>query len=261
MIASDFFSYQKRAFLTLAKKESIRVLRIWKMTLAPPMLTTYLFCVIFGNILGERIGTIRDMDYLLFIIPGLLMNVTVSESFVNTSSSLMIDKWNRVTDTLLTSPLHEFTLLLSLIAGSISRVCLVLLGLIPMTAYLSGHGPSDLPLFIVTTLITTVIFSLFGVLSGMYATKFDELSTIPTFILTPLSFFSGVFYDVNRLPDFWRTISQFNPMVSLVKLFRASYVSNPNIDISHLLLGVGFCAVLIFAVTAGVIKRGWGLKL
>ncbi|MEC8461142.1 MAG: ABC transporter permease [Pseudomonadota bacterium] len=258
---NSYLPTQLIALETLARKEISRVLRIWKMTLAPPVLTTYLFYVVFGVVLGSRIGTLKGMAYMNFIIPGLFMNVVVLESFQNASSSLMIDKWNRVTDILISSPAKPMVLILSYIIGGLSRVLLASVGLLILFFVVSDITIKHPFILVIAVCMTSLFFSLFGLLSALYAKAFDQLSTMPTFILTPLSFFSGVFYDIKMLPQPWFVLSQFNPLVYLLRLYRFAFL---DIQYANLAFHNGLLAfaLIVFAfVIARLFRINWGLRL
>ena len=261
MMHADLIRIQWQGFCTLATKEITRILRIWKMTIAPPLLTTYLFCLVFGTVLGKRIGLIYGVDYLSFIIPGLLMNVVVLESFNNTASTLMIHKFHHVTDTLITSPMHELVLILAYIVGSLVRVILVSFFLIWMTLSISSLRIVEPLLLFYALCVTCCLFSLFGMISGLYANRFDELSTIPTFVLTPLSFFSGVFYDVSRLPEPWLSVSAYNPLVYLLQFFRRAFIEGYHPPIAYNASVMGLLTLAMLLLVLMLFKRGYGLKL
>lgn len=260
-MTSSYIHYQLNGFYTLAHKETTRILRIWKMTIAPPLLTTYLFCLVFGTVLGSRLGLFAGVDYLSFILPGLLMNVVVLESFNNCASTLMIDKFHKVTDTLVTSPMHESVLILAYLTGSLVRVAVVSTCLIILLYAISDLHIVRPLLLLYSLLVSICLFSFLGLLSGLYANRFDELSTIPTFIITPLTFFSGVFYDVNRLPYPWLTISQYNPLFYLIKLFRRSFISSYQVDITTYAIGMGVASLALFGILVLLFRRGWGIKV
>ena len=254
------FRQQCTACMTIAKRESLRIVRIWKMTVMPPIITIYLFSVVFGQILGNKIGTILGVSYMQFIVPGLIMNLVINESFSNNSSTIVIDKYNKSIESLIASPVHELTILIGYFIGAIVRV--IMAGTLSslLVFWLAGITVYHWPLFIYTVLITCALFNLLGFINGLYATRFDEIPTIPTFILTPLSFFGGIFYDITRLPEPWQSISWYNPIVYIVDTFRYSLIGVSRHTISESLIVVSLITLVLFLLAYYLLRIGYGLK-
>ena len=257
---SSFLKIQLTACYTIAFKESVRILRIWKMTVMPPIVTVYLFCIVFGQIIGNKIGGISGVSYMQFIVPGLIMNIVINESFNNNASTIMIDKYNRSIESLITAPVSEMTILLGYFIGCIVRV--ILAGSVSsiLVFWLADIVVQHWFIFVYTILVTSALFSFLGFINGLYATRFDEIPTIPTFILTPLSFFGGIFYDISNLPEPWRSISWYNPIVYIVDTFRYSIVGISVHNITESLLVVTAITVLLFLLSLMLLKKGYGLR-
>ena len=190
----NLYQAQWTAFCTVAYKEIMRVMRIWKMSVMPPAVNTFLFCMVFGQILGNKIGKIAGVDYMSFIAPGLIMNIIVVESFNNLASSVLIEKYHHAIDDLVVSPAGELSILLGFMVGGFCRA-IIAGGMASIVAFSMAGIVIDHPfIFGYAIFITSFVFGLLGLITGLYAQRFDEIPTIPTFILTPLSFFAGVFY-------------------------------------------------------------------
>ena len=255
-----YLATQWRALLTLAYKETARIVRIWKMTIMPPLINTYLFCLVFGQILGTKVGVIAGLEYIRFIVPGLIMNIVVIESFNNVASSIMIDKYHRAIDDLTVSPMHPLIVLLGYLCGGLFRALIAGSVTSLMAFYLADISIQHPLLFGYTFITTSLAFSSFGVLIGLYATRFDQIPTIPTFVLTPLAFFAGTFYDIRRLPSPWQEISWLNPIAYMVDTFRYSICGVTFHDIYLGLSVIGLLAILLLMVAYSLLRSGYGLR-
>ena len=256
----NFLRLQFIACMTIAHKESSRIIRIWKMTVMPPIVTIYLFTVVFGQILGGKIGQILGVSYVQFIVPGLIMNIVINESFSNSSSTIVIDKYNKSIESLITSPIHELTILIGYFIGAAVRVIMAGALASILVFWLSGITVQHWLLFTYTVIITCALFSFMGFINGLYATRFDEIPTIPTFILTPLSFFGGIFYDISRLPEPWRSISWYNPIVYIVDTFRYSLLGISLHEITESLIVVTVITIALFLLSFYLLRIGYGIK-
>ena len=249
-----------QAFLTLARKEVLRVLRIWSQTLLPPVVTTTIYFVVFGSFLGSRIQPLGEYSYIQFIFPGLIMMTTITNSFSNVASSFYSAKFQKSIEELLVAPLSDGLIIGGYISGGIVRG--VLCGLLVMIVGLFfTRVPVLHPgLIIVYLLLTATLFSLAGLANAVYAKSFDDISIIPTFVLTPLTYFAGVFYSINLLPPTWRTVSLFNPIFYMVDGFRYGFlgISDASIGLGLAILVVSNAALL--ALILYFFKNGAGLR-
>ncbi|MFC3852668.1 ABC transporter permease [Salinispirillum marinum] len=248
------------AFSAIVYKEVKRFMRIWQQTLLPPAVTMVLYFVIFGNLIGSRIGQMGGYDYMAFIVPGLIMMSIITTSYGNVSSSFFSNKFQRSIEEILVAPVPNYIILAGFVAGGMARGIMV--GIIVTLLSLAFTQLSINNIWVVVSVIimTSALFSVGGFINAMYATKFDDVSIVPTFILTPLTYLGGVFYSIDLLPDVWQSLSKFNPILYMVNAFRYGVlgVSDINIWIAFSMVFV-FLAVLI-TWALWLLQRGKGLK-
>ena len=249
-----------QAFMTLARKEVVRVLRIWSQTLLPPVITTTIYFIIFGNFLGSRIQPMGDFSYIQFLFPGLVMMAAITNSYSNVAASFFSCKFQRSVEELLVAPLNNALIVAGYVSGGVVRG--VLCGtLVTVVGLFFTRMPVQHPgLIIVYLLLTTTLFALAGLANGVYARTFDEISIIPTFVLTPLTYFAGVFYSVQLLPSPWRQLSLWNPIFYMVDGFRFGFLGLSDASIG---LGLGLLVVANLAMVAFnlyLFKEGKGLR-
>lgn len=248
------------ALKTIWIKECTRFLRIWIQTLVPPAITMSLYFVIFGNLIGKRIGEMGGFTYMEFIVPGLIMMSIITNSYSNVSSSFFSAKFQRNVEELLVAPVPTWVIIMGFVGGGVARAMLIgIIVTLVSTFFVDIHIHNFL-VIIITLILTATLFSTAGLINGIYAKTFDDISVIPTFVLTPLTYLGGVFYSLTLLPDFWQTISQANPIVYMVNGFRFGFlgVSDVNYLVSLALL-IGFNGVL-FAVAYRLLKKGVGIR-
>ena len=249
------------ACLTLSKKELVRVTRIWTQTLLPSVITTTLYFLIFGAFIGSRIGSVQGISYIEFIVPGLIMMSVINTSYANVSSSVFSNKFHKSIEELLVSPIKTGGLIIGFLSGGVIRGCIV--GIL-VTIVSMVFTPLDIqyPLLSIAMLfLTSLLFSLGGFVNAILARRFDDISIIPTFILTPLIYTGGVFYSIDFLPEFWQTVSLLNPMVYIINIFRFGFTGI--IDVS-LYTAIGFTLVLIgvlWSVSWRLVTIRYGTKL
>jgi ABC-2 type transport system permease protein len=248
------------ALFTIARREVMRILRIWGQTLVPPAITMTLYFLIFGSLIGSRIGDMGGYDYMDFIVPGLVMMSIIQNSYGNISSSFFGAKFGRHIEEMLVSPMPNWVILGGYVAGAVLRGLLV--GIIVLCiAMLFTHVRIPHPLItIATVLLGATIFSLAGFVNAVYAKKFDDVAIVPTFILTPLTYLGGVFYSVRMLPDWAQTMTHANPVFYMVNAFRYGLLGTSDIPV-----GIAFALMIGFVVVLGalglwLLKRGIGLR-
>jgi ABC-2 type transport system permease protein len=208
------------AFLTIVVKEVRRFLRIWPQTLVPPAITVALYYVIFGSLIGSRIGPMGGFDYMQFVVPGLIMMAVITNSYANVVSSFFGAKYQHSIEELLVSPTPNWIILLGYTIGGVARgLCVGLIVTVLSLAFTHLHV-EHLLLTVLVVFLTAVLFSMAGLINAVFANSFDDISIIPTFILTPLTYLGGVFYSIDLLPPFWRALSQANPILHMVNAFR-----------------------------------------
>ena len=233
------------AFRTIFVKEARRFLRIWPQTLLPPAITMTLYFVIFGALIGSRIGEMGGFSYMQFVVPGLIMMAVVTNSYSNVVSSFFGAKFNHSVEELLVSPVPNWVILAGFIAGGVSRgllVAIIVTCLSLFFAELSIHSPL---LTFGIVVFTSVLFALFGFINAVFANNFDDISIIPTFVLTPLTYLGGVFYSLDLLPAFWEGVSRLNPLVYVVNGFRYGVLG-----VSDVSVGFAFGMIAMFTVVA-----------
>ncbi len=248
------------AFTTMVTKEFYRFIRIWPQTLLPPVITTILYFLIFGRIIGDRVGEMEGVGYAQYIAPGLIMMTVISNSYSNVVSSFFSAKYSRHIEELLISPISNITILAGYVAGGVARGFLVG-GIVTLTTFIFVDLQiQNVALMLTVFLLTSLVFSLAGLINAIYARHFDDISIIPTFILTPLTYLGGVFYSISLLSPFWQNLSYFNPILHMVNAFRYSFLgtSDINITIAIGLLIIFFVALFSFALH--LLNKGTGLK-
>ncbi len=248
------------ALHTIVRRELNRILRIWGQTLVPPAITMTLYFLIFGGLIGSRIGDMGGFDYMDFIVPGLVMMSIIQNAYGNISSSFFGAKFGRHIEELLVSPLPNWVILLGYVSGAVARGLMV--GAIVLTiAMFFTHVRVPHPwVMLSTVLLAAVVFSLAGFVNAVYAKKFDDIAIVPTFILTPLTYLGGVFYSVSLLSPFWERVSWFNPVLHMVNAFRYGLlgVSDVPLWIAYAVM-LGFATALT-ALGLYLLDRGVGLR-
>jgi ABC-2 type transport system permease protein len=248
------------ALSTIVRKEMVRVLRIWIQTVVPPAITMTLYFIIFGNLIGRRIGTMDGFDYMQYIAPGLIMMSVITNSYGNVVSSFFGAKFGRHLEEMLISPMSNATIILGHVAGGVLRGVLVGL-LVTIIALFFTKLEVRHPFITVSiVLLSSVVFALAGFINAVFAKKFDDISIVPTFVLTPLTYLGGVFYSISLLPDFWQKVSLANPILYMVNAFRYGILGTSDIDI-----GVAYAILLIFVlllffVCLQLMNRGIGIR-
>ena len=248
------------AFSTLVIKEILRFSRIWKQTILPAVITTVLYFVIFGHLIGSAIGEMDGIPYHNFIIPGLVMMAVITNSYGNTVASFFSSKFHGHIEEMLVSPVPNYIILLGFIGGGVARGLAVGAAVIIVVLFFTAL-PILHPLITISIiLLTSILFSLAGIINGIFAKSFDDVSIVPTFILTPLTYLGGVFYSISMLPEFWQKLSLFNPVLYMVNGFRYGIfgISDINIAISYAIV-IGFIVVL-FGFTLYLLQTGKGLR-
>ncbi len=248
------------ALRTVARREVARILRIWAQTLVPPAITMTLYFLIFGNLIGSRIGTMDGISYMDFIVPGLVMMSVIQNAYGNISSSFFGAKFGRHVEELLVSPMPNWVILGGYVAGGVLRG--VMVGAIVLCiAMLFTRVQIPHPLVtLATVLLGATIFSLAGFVNAVYAKKFDDIAIVPTFILTPLTYLGGVFYSVTLLPAWAETATRLNPIFYMVNAFRYGLLGTSDVPV-----GIAFGLMAFFVVALGalglwLLKRGVGLR-
>lgn len=248
-------------FNTIVAKEVSRVLRIWIQTLVPPAITMTLYFIIFGNLIGRRIGEMGGFDYMQFIAPGLIMMSVITNSYGNVVSSFFGAKFGKHIEEMLVSPMPNSVILLGHIAGGVARGLLVGLVVTIVALFFTKELHVEHPLVIVSVVfLTAVVFSLGGFINAAFARKFDDISIVPTFILTPLTYLGGVFYSISMLPDFWQKVSLANPILYMVNAFRYGFLGVSDISIGRAYLIIGLFIAALYTLSMYILNKGIGIR-
>lgn len=248
------------ALRTIVAKEVLRFSRIWVQTLLPPMITTALYFIIFGGLIGSRIGDMDGHRYMDFIVPGLIMLAVITNSYSNVVSSFFSSKFQRHIEELMVSPVPNSLIILGFIGGGVARGLAVGLGVTLVSLFFSPLAVHNLPVALSIVVLTSILFSLAGLINGVFARSFDEISIMPTFVLTPLTYLGGVFYSVSLLPGFWQDVSKLNPILYMVDAFRYGLLgtSDLSLTVSYLII-LGFIgALFVFALM--ILNHGIGVR-
>ncbi len=245
---------------TLVRRELIRMFRIATQVFLPPVITTLLYFLIFGAVMGQRIGPIEGASYTLFIAPGLVMMSVITNAYINVSTSLFSVRFQKSIEELLISPMHDSLILLGYTLGGILRSVIVAI-LVFLVAYLFlDIDIKSLPMTLVIVVLVAAVFSLAGFTNGMLAHSFDDVAIVPTFVLAPLTYLGGVFYSTTMLPPFWQHVSTFNPILHMVNALRHVMIGQQNVNMTFALSLIGSMLVLLTALNLVLLKKGVGLR-
>ena len=253
-------SIQWVAYQTILTKEIRRFMRIWQQTLLPPAITMSLYFVIFGNLIGSRIGDMGGIDYMAYIVPGLIMMSVITNAYGNVSSSFFGNKFQRSIEELMVAPVHPLTILLGYVSGGVARGLMVGLIVSLLSLYFTDLKVHNLFVMVSVIFLSAVLFSLGGFINAVYARTFDDISIVPTFVLTPLTYLGGVFYSISLLPEFWQNVSMVNPILHLVNAFRYGILGISDINVAF-----AFAMLIIFILALGsysmwLLHKGTGMR-
>lgn len=247
-------------FITILKKEIIRFSRIWSQTLLPPAITMTLYFVIFGHVLGSRVGDMGGFSYMQYIVPGLVMMSIITSAYANVSSSFFSLKFQHSIDEITISPLPHYVVLWGFVLGGVMRGLLVGI-IVTVIALCFTHLHLMHPfLMLAVVFLSAILFSLAGFLNSLFAKKFDDISIIPTFVLTPLTYLGGVFYSVKLLPLFWHKLSLFNPILYMVSAFRFSVLGISEVNNIHSLIFIVICVLILYFINLRLLSTGYGIR-
>lgn len=248
------------ALQTIVTKEIRRFTRIWVQTLLPPAITMCLYFVIFGNLIGSRIGEMGGFNYMQYIVPGLIMMAVITNSYANVVSSFFGVKFQRSIEEMLVSPVPHYIILTGFVLGGVARGMAVGLIVTVLSLFFTQLAIHHVAVIVYTVIMTAVLFSLGGFINAVYAKSFDDISIVPTFVLTPLTYLGGVFYSINLLPPFWQVVSQLNPIVYMVNAFRYGVLGVSDVNIWFSLGMITVMAVALFFFALNLLHRGTGLR-
>ncbi len=248
------------AFKSILRKETNRFLRIWVQTLVPPVITMSLYFVIFGNLIGSRIGEMNGFDYMSFIVPGLIMMSVITNSYSNVASSFFSAKFQGNIEELLVAPVPNYVIIWGYVGGGVIRGLIVGFLVTCVSLFFVELHIFNVFILILSVLCTSILFSIGGLLNAVFAKSFDDISIIPTFVLTPLTYLGGVFYSINLLPDFWRTISHFNPVFYMINAFRYGFLGIADVSVLWSFMVIGAFIIALYGIVALLLKKGIGVR-
>ena len=248
------------AFLTIMRKEVRRYLRIWTQTLLPSAITMSLYFLIFGTLIGKRIGTMGGVSYMEFVVPGLIMMAIITNTYANVVGSFFGAKFNNSIEELLVSPTPTYVIVLGYAAGGVTRGILVSIIVTSVALFFTKLDIHSWLVVIGVVSLTSISFSLLGLINAVFANTFDDVNIVPTFVLTPLTYLGGVFYSLDLLPTFWASLSQINPLVYVVNAFRYGVLGVSDVDITMSFTMLTVLTVASFAYAMHLLGKGTRLR-
>src|SRR5210317_963561 len=247
-------------YKTIVRKEVNRILRIWAQTVVPPAITMTLYFVIFGNLIGRRIGDMGGFDYMQFIVPGLIMMSVITNSYGNMVSSFFGAKFGKHIEELLISPLPNWVILAGYVTGALTRGLMVGAVVLVVSLLFTPIEVQHPLIMLSVLLLTAVVFALAGMINAIFAQKFDDIAIIPTFVLAPLTYLGGVFYSIALLPEFWQKVSVANPILYMVNGFRYGILGVSDVEIGYAYAIMAVFGVVLAGACLWLLHRGIGLR-
>ena len=247
------------ALYTLIRREMVRMFRIATQVFLPPVITTVLYFLIFGTVIGDRLGAVQGVSYMEFIAPGLIMMAVITNAYTNVTTSLFSVRFQRSIEEMLVSPMHFSLLLLGFTLSGVLRGVIVAVLVYIVASFFMDVDLTRIPMTLFVVILVAALFSMAGFTNGMLARTFDDVAIVPTFILAPLTYLGGVFYSTSMLPAFWQKVSYFNPIFYMVSALREAMIGHQDVNLS---LAMGIICIMLFALTAlnlVLLKKGVGL--
>lgn len=254
------FNLYFTALRSLAMKETNRYMRIWVQTLVPPVITTSLYFVIFGKMIGGRIGEMDGFSYMEFIVPGLIMMSAITSSYSNVSSSFFSQKFQKNIEELLVAPVPTHVIIWGFLCGGVGRSVLVGTLVTIVSLFFVPLHVHSWTMVICTLLLTAILFSLAGLINGIFARSYDDVSIVPTFVLQPLTYLGGVFYSISMLPPVWQAISKINPIVYMISGFRYGFLGTKDTSILFSIIILLLFITVLYIISWRLIEKGRGLR-
>ena len=248
------------ALNTIVIKEITRFTRIWMQTILPPTIGMSLYFIIFGSLIGPRIGTMNGFNYMEYIAPGIIMMAIINNSYGNVVSSFFGAKFQKHIEEMLVAPIPNIVILIGFVTGGVARGILVGIVVTIVALFFTKLNLHNLSITIAIVLLTSITFSLGGLINAIYAEKFDDIAIIPTFVLAPLIYLGGVFYSIDMLPEFWQKISSLNPILYMVNAFRYGVLGESDINIYHAFIILTFFILILFFISLYLLNKGTRIK-
>ncbi len=248
------------SFYTIFYKETYRYCRLWRQTLLPPAITMTLYYTIFGNLIGPRIGEMGGFSYMQFIVPGLVMLSIITGAYSNVVSSFYGEKFQRSLQELLVSPTPPVIILLGFILSSALRGILVGIVVLLLSLFFTELSIHSIGTIIWVVILTSVLFACMGMINAIYAQSFDDVTVIPNFVLTPLTYLGGIFYSIDLLPSFWQKVSLLNPILYMVNAFRYGVLGVTDIPLLYSFGIICFFSIALFSACWYMLAKGIGIR-
>ena len=247
-------------YKTIVRKEITRILRIWGQTIVPPAITMTLYFIIFGELIGRRIGEMGGFTYMQFIVPGLVIMSVITNSYGNMVSSFFGAKFGKHIEELLISPLPNWIILAGYVTGALMRGLMVGAAVMVVSLFFTRIEVQHPMVMFTVLLLTAIVFALAGMVNAIFAQKFDDIAIIPTFVLAPLTYLGGVFYSIALLPEFWQKVSVANPILYMVNGFRYGMLGVSDVSLVMSYSVILIAGVILFGVCLFLLNRGTGLR-
>ena len=251
---------QSIALQTILLKETLRFLRIWIQTLLPPAMTTALYFIIFGKLIGSQLGPVDGMSYTQYIAPGLIMMAVITNAYSNVVSSFFSAKFQRHIEEMLVSPLPNAIIVLGFVGGGVARGLAVGIVVAAVSLFFADLHWQHPLVTLAVIVLTSVLFALAGLINGIFAKSFDDISIIPTFVLTPLIYLGGIFYSIKMLPPFWQDVSLLNPILYMINAFRFGILGVSDIDVRFAFAIILLFIAVLFGYSLWLLHRGTGIR-
>ncbi len=248
------------ALYTILRKEVVRFIRIWSQTLIPPAITVTLYFIIFGKLIGSQLRDIQGISYIQYIVPGLTMMSMITNSYANTSASFFSAKFSKSIEEMLVSSMPNYIILLGYLFGGMLRGLLVGIVVMLTSLFFVPIHIQHLEVFISMAVLASLIFSVAGLINAIFAKSFDDISFIPTFVLTPLTYLGGVFFSITQLPVAWQKLASLNPILNIVDTFRYGILGISDVNIYHSYTMVCFLVVVLLIWCLVLLQKGVGLR-
>jgi ABC-2 type transport system permease protein len=248
------------AFRTIIEKEIVRFMRIWVQTILPAVVTTTLYFIIFGKLIGARIGEMDGYSYIDFIVPGLILMTVITNSYANVVSSFFSSKMQRHIEELLISPVPNWMIIVGYVGGGVARGIMVGIAVTLVSLFFTDLTIHSYGMTFLVLIFTSILFALAGLINAVFAKTFDDISIVPTFVLTPLTYLGGVFYSIKMLPEFWQQVSLVNPILYMVNAFRYGILGSSDIPIGTALVIILLFIIVLGSVTHYLLAKGVGIK-
>jgi len=247
-------------YKTIVRKETTRILRIWGQTIVPPAITMTLYFIIFGELIGRRIGEMGGFTYMQFIVPGLVIMSVITNSYGNMVSSFFGAKFGKHIEELLISPLPNWIILAGYVTGALTRGLMVGVVVMVVSLFFTRIEVQHPMVMITILLLTATVFALAGMINAIFAQKFDDIAIIPTFVLAPLTYLGGVFYSITLLPEFWQKVSVANPILYMVNGFRYGMLGVSDVSLVMTYSVIFIAGAILFGLCLFLLNRGTGLR-